>query len=415
VYAKAAERSRFTIRYGSISPADNATFDLSTGLVVSGTGTITPVGSGWYRCSVISTPSTAGIRTHQIYLNTATGVGAESYTGDGTSGIYIWGAQLSNSASVDPYVYNPQAAPTSTAYYENFSAASWSKSGITLTPSVIVAPNGSVSASQVTATASGYILQTSTAVNGANATVSSSIYIRNVDCISTDTLTINMSDGVVGSVGMTFKPFDGSFTPVAAASWSNISRNVTNVGNGWWRITLSGTTTQWTSGWLEVANGGFGRSYALWGAQLEQGGFSTSYIPTVASQVTRAADNASMLGDNFATWFVHQFGNAANTAYLRVRSDNASTNFFIAGAGNSANIYFGGGAFVANVYKNIACAYNFNDSAATATGATPVTDTSVDIPVCEVFGISGNYSMVIKSIAYYPTRLANATLQSITA
>jgi len=81
VYAKAAERSRFTIRYGSISPADNATFDLSTGLVVSGTGTITPVGSGWYRCSVISTPSTAGIRTHQIYLNTATGVGAESYTG----------------------------------------------------------------------------------------------------------------------------------------------------------------------------------------------------------------------------------------------------------------------------------------------------------------------------------------------
>ena len=31
--------------------------------------------------------------------------------------------------------------------------------------------------------------------------------------------------------------------------------------------------------------------------------FASSYIPTSASQVTRAADNASMIGNNFARWY----------------------------------------------------------------------------------------------------------------
>jgi len=93
-YLQAGERTWGHLRLDDASTTKFAYFDLATGQlgsVTSGaTSSISSVGSGWYRCSITLTA---------------------------TSGIYIWGAQLSNSASVDPYVYNPQAAPTSTAYY----------------------------------------------------------------------------------------------------------------------------------------------------------------------------------------------------------------------------------------------------------------------------------------------------------
>jgi len=103
--------------------------------------------------------------------------------GDGTSGIYIFGAQLSDSASVDPYVYQPVAAPTSTAYYgprfdydpvtlapkgllieeqrvnyclysEDFTQASWAKSNTTVAGNSAVSPSGAVTADTITASAS---------------------------------------------------------------------------------------------------------------------------------------------------------------------------------------------------------------------------------------------------------------------
>ncbi len=38
-------------------------------------------------------------------------------------------------------------------------------------------------------------------------------------------------------------------------------------------------------------------------AQLEVGAYASSYIPTAASQVTRAADSATMTGANFTSWY----------------------------------------------------------------------------------------------------------------
>jgi hypothetical protein len=86
-----------------------ATFDLSGGGSVSNTGngssatyvssSITSLGSGWFRCTVtgsLTSASTGVITIQPSNSGTPTygGYSAYSYTGDGTSGLYIWGADL---------------------------------------------------------------------------------------------------------------------------------------------------------------------------------------------------------------------------------------------------------------------------------------------------------------------------------
>ena len=115
VYAKAAERTRFRL-YGRISASWNVFtagfFDLSTGTVISSSGdaaaTITSVGNGWYRCTIYGTTTSTGTNAG-IGLNTVQSGVTNSYTGNGTSGIYIWGAQLEAGSTASTYVATTSA------------------------------------------------------------------------------------------------------------------------------------------------------------------------------------------------------------------------------------------------------------------------------------------------------------------
>jgi hypothetical protein len=77
-------------------------FDLTNGTIssptVSGTGFvagpsfITPLANGWFRIVVsVTTDASATVRP---YVRVDSALGTPTYTGDGTSGILIWGAQL---------------------------------------------------------------------------------------------------------------------------------------------------------------------------------------------------------------------------------------------------------------------------------------------------------------------------------
>ena len=100
IYAKAAERSYI----GLFAAVGTRTyFNLSAGTigtVSSGsTATIESVGNGWYRCSLYNAhPTNGGL--FQLSTDGTT----ETYTGDGYSGIYIWGAQLEAGAFATPYI-----------------------------------------------------------------------------------------------------------------------------------------------------------------------------------------------------------------------------------------------------------------------------------------------------------------------
>lgn len=103
-YAKAAERPGIRLeRYlSTLGIFFVATFDLSNG-TFSTTGavdsaSIENVGNGWYRCEIKITPDpTTATISSGVRINLFDG-STDNYTGDGTSGIYLWGAQLTTAA-----------------------------------------------------------------------------------------------------------------------------------------------------------------------------------------------------------------------------------------------------------------------------------------------------------------------------
>lgn len=113
VYAKAAERGFVAVQLtNNTSSSAQAWFNLTTGTIgtsnVAGSdyrnysANIENTGSGWYRCSITTTKLAVNTdNIPSIYVTNADGVG--SYTGTAGSGIYIWGAQLTETANQLPY------------------------------------------------------------------------------------------------------------------------------------------------------------------------------------------------------------------------------------------------------------------------------------------------------------------------
>jgi hypothetical protein len=120
IYAKMKERRYIAV--GSNLRANTGAyvaFDLQDGVAGSpfGSGSaavsgysITSVGDGWYRCVVNLSGTTGGVGMRYataivtgLTPTPAAALNPESYTGDGTSGLFIWGAQLELGSTATAY------------------------------------------------------------------------------------------------------------------------------------------------------------------------------------------------------------------------------------------------------------------------------------------------------------------------
>ena len=108
IWAKARERSFIELRYSAgFGSVVLAYFNLTTGAVGTTSGTtstsVTAYQNGWYRCSITAT-SGAAPAGGEVVIRLANADGGETYSGDNTSGVYLWGAQVEAGAFHSSYI-----------------------------------------------------------------------------------------------------------------------------------------------------------------------------------------------------------------------------------------------------------------------------------------------------------------------
>jgi hypothetical protein len=483
VYAKSAERTQIALNFvtggfgqGSqvIANLTNGTLGTITnyGGITESSATITNVGNSWYRISLTIKPVT----TQDFYVDFAPVLnGNPIYQGNGTSGVFIWGAQLEVGSILKEYFPTTTRLNIPRIDYSTGSAALLVEpqrtnlfvnsndiigvSGGTVNSNVFTSPDGTQNSDQfIVSTANTYHTGVRDIVGSASTNYNVSLFVK--AGTGRYFLFRAMTNSYVTRFGITVDLQTGTILQTdSVGSPTNTSAKIENYGDGWYRLslTMASIGTQYGSIWSasNVANppldafldytyiGNGTDSYYIWGFQMEAGTYPTSYIPTLASTVTRNADVisrtgiSSLIGQTEGTMFVDVINSKTilDTIVISL-SDGTFSNYLQLSTnsitGNLQSVIFtGGGAtalgtIITNVnqrYK-VAIAYKLNDYALYINGTQIGTLTSKAAPSSltrlDISGLSWAaegyiYSNPYNSAQLYKTRLSNSELASLTS
>ena len=475
VYAKAGGRTNLLMWESAITNAQ-CLFNLSTGVVSSSSsgnaanlsttvGQIDDAGNGWYRCSFnYSTSSGGGTIRLQLYTTTT------SYTGDGTSGVFLWGSQENIGSTAKPYFHTTdrlnvprltyqnggggcpsllleKQSTNIVTYSEQFDNAAWSLSGVTVSANQTTSPDGTTNADKLiesSANALHEIYQAQSLTNGV--TYTNTIYAKSGERTQ---IAINFVSGGFGQGANVIADLSaGTLGTVSNyGSVTGSTATITNVGNGWYRISLTmtpATTETFYADYSPALNGnityqGNGTSGVyIWGAQIEISSYPTSYIPTTSSSATRVADAcfktgiSSLIGQTEGVVFwdieVETLSATGNENILNLDAGSfGDTIYFIKGSagGITAEVYAGATVQCSFSYSlpsvgryKMALAYKANDFAFYVNGVSRGTDSSGTVPATSRFqmgnGVFGSSDGKVNQAVLFTTRLTNAELASLT-
>lgn len=507
IFVKSAELTRIGVY--PLSGGNGSVFDLSSVTVAFNdtgvTGSIERFKDGWFRLSttIASSVTTASPR---FYLMNPT----TSYTGDGTRGIFVWGAQFEATTSTTPtsfiysntsftsrgsngtfvdnadglvkyatsnvvrYHFNPYTRSNTEILVEpastnlmtlSESLGSWGVTGATATNNSNTAPTGTQVATTIvedTNNSRHYVGATAVGSVVANTFVTGSIFLK-----------AGTRTRAYVWVGIPGSPFTRAGCVVDLSTGnavvSNVGSplysffNVENCGSGWYRVAVTGRIdTTSTTMYMEVGGAdntnnttylGNGSRFFAWGAQIENTRFATSYIPaTGASTVTRAADvystatvtrgsdtftmpatdpniftpsegtvvcESETCGDITNNQYVWGLGNGTTDSLISMRNLSSVlqfvvyTNGFTQGSANFTTSY------VANTVGKAAVTYS-NTSWITAYNGTIVEQIGPGIiPPYNTLTLRGGFASgvrktYIRNFTYYPVKLSNTELRTIT-
>jgi len=478
VYAKKNVTNFVKLRVGgtAFSASTNSPmFNLNTGVVTSGTGTIESVGNGWYRCSFKETAGATATGGFAIDLPDANGVWSGSSVYTASDSVFIWGFQTEVSDfGATPYIATTSAAvsvgPVSglprldylnstcprlilepqrtnlALYSEQLNNAAWAATRAAFTANQTVAPDGYTSADLYTdGTFTGNVsfIEQSVVVGGSGTTYS--VFVKK---------------GTANFVQFGFYDTDFHGFVVNTTTWATThtfgsasSFTATNYGNGWYRLSMykaAASNTIFVS--VAVAANSTGANYNgtgaltayFWGAQIEAANstYATSYIPTLGTSVTRVADAASktsasaLIGQTEGTIFWEidvkekiatgsdnllnlDNGSFGDTIYLfKVADGRIACDIFNDGNQQASFIlpatsWNAGVVKMALGYANNNCAFFVNgvQVGTTDTSCTIPTMTQVQLGLTNVGGAISRTAQLL----LFKTRLTNESLAALTS